>query len=121
MEVAETAEIVKSGEIACEATKTAVETDWGIDSGATHHLTPNRPILKSVRMLETPVIFGLASKGTVEAVEVGNIDAMLSRRRRTLQNVYLVPTAPVSVCSLSRLLARGWEAKIRDDGGTLQR
>lgn len=80
--------IVEAGETACESatnevmentvvksveTVVIVETDWVIDSGATHHLTPHRSILKSERAFETPGVFGLARGATVEAVEAGEV------------------------------------------------
>ena len=101
----------------------AVEPVWVLDSGATDHLTPHRSILKRVRRLSTPRVFGLASDtGTMQAVEVGEVDlVLLSGQRLTLRDVYHVPTARISLCSLSRLLRWGWRADLKGDGGTLER
>ena len=66
---------------------------WVVDSGATHHLTPHRGLLRQVRPLAEPQIFGLADKKTtMTASEVGEVELELpSSQKMILKDVYLVP------------------------------
>jgi hypothetical protein len=80
---------------------------WVVDSGATHHLTPHRGLLRQVRPLAEPQIFGLADKKTtMTASEVGEVELELpSSQKMILKDVYLVPDSRISLISLSRMLS----------------
>ena len=96
---------------------------WVVDSGATHHLTPHRGLLRQVRPLAEPQIFGLADKKTtMTASEVGEVELELpSSQKMILKDVYLVPDSRISLISLSRMLRAGWRADMTGSGGQLKR
>jgi hypothetical protein len=100
-----------------------VEPMWVVDSGATHHVTARRELLRDVRKLEVPKTFGLADKtASMKANEVGSMKIRLrSGRLVTLKEVYYVPASRVSLLSLSSLLKHGWTVDMRDGGGTIKR
>jgi hypothetical protein len=66
-----------------------VQPTWVVDSGATHHLTAPRELLRHVRKLEEPKVFGLADRtASMNANEVGEghfvqLDKSPSRRCTT--------------------------------------
>ena len=96
------------------------DSTWIVDSGATHHITPDRNILRKIRTLPTPQVFGLADQSSMESVEVGEVDIRLpSGQRMILTDVYYVPKSRVKLVSLSRLLKAGWEASLTSTGGRL--
>jgi hypothetical protein len=100
-----------------------VEPMWVVDSGATHHVTARRELLRDVCKLEVPKTFGLADKtASMKANEVGSMKIRLrSGRLVTLKEVYYVPASRVSLLSLSSLLKHGWTVDMRDGGGTIKR
>ena len=100
-----------------------VEPTWVVDSGATHHVTACRELLRDDRKLEEPKVFGLADRtASMKASEVGACPVRLrSGRKITLKNVYYVPASRVSLLSLSSLLKHGWTVDMRDGGGTIKR
>jgi hypothetical protein len=54
---------------------------WVVDSGATHHLTALREVLRHVHKLEVPKTCGLAYKtASMKAKEVGSIEIRLRIR-----------------------------------------
>ena len=100
-----------------------VQPTWVVDSGATHHITACRELLRDTRKLEEPKMFGLADRtASMKASEVGEVHVRLgSGRRITLKDVYYVPASRVSLLSLSSLLKHGWTVDMRDGGGTIKR
>jgi hypothetical protein len=100
-----------------------VQPTWVVDSGATHHITACRELLRDARKLEEPKVFGLADRtASMRASEVGEVHVRLgSGRRITLKDVYYVPASRVSLLSLSSLLKHGWTVDMRDGGGTIKR
>jgi hypothetical protein len=101
----------------------AVRPTWVVDSGATHHITACRELLRGTRKLEEPKLFGLADRtASMKASEVGEVHVRLeSGRTITLKDVYYVPASRVSLLSLSSLLKHGWTVDMRDGGGTIKR
>jgi hypothetical protein len=100
-----------------------VQPTWVVDSGATHHITAYRELLRGTCKLEEPKVFGLADRTTsMKACEVGEVHVRLrSGRKITLKDVYYVPSLRVSLLSLSSLLKHGWTVDMRDGGGTIRR
>jgi hypothetical protein len=100
-----------------------VQPTWVVDSGATHHITACRELLRGTRKLEEPKVFGLADRtASMKANEVGEVHVRLrSGRKITLKDVYYVPASRVSLLSLSSLLRHGWTVDLRDGGGTIKR
>jgi hypothetical protein len=94
-----------------------VQPTWVVDSGATHHLTAPRELLRHVRKLEEPKVFGLADRtASMNANEVGEVHVPLrSARQVTLKKMYHIPDSRVNVLSLSRLLKHHWTVEMRDD------
>jgi hypothetical protein len=70
-----------------------VQPTWVVDSGATHHLTAPRELLRHVRKLEEPKVFGLADRtASMNANEVGEVHVPLrSARQVTLKRCTTSP------------------------------
>jgi hypothetical protein len=87
-----------------------VEPIWVVDSGAKHHGTDRRELLRDVRKLKVPKTFGLADKAaSMKANDVGSMKTRLRPGRLvTLKEVPYVPASRVSLLSLSSLLEHGW-------------
>lgn len=101
---------------------TGVEgNEWVIDSGATHHLTPSYELLKDVRVLEEPLTFSLADKGSsITAREVGSYVFKLSAGQTvTLQDVYYVPQAKASIISVGTMTRKGWMFEMTASGSSI--
>jgi hypothetical protein len=99
-----------------------VETIWVVDSAATHHITASRKLLRDVRKLEVPKMFGLADRTT--SMKANELDSLVARLRSgrsiLLKEVYYAPASRVTLSSLPSLLKHDWTIDMRDGHGTIK-
>ena len=86
-----------------------IEPEFLIDSGASHHLTPNRALLTNIVQLEEPMAFCLANPAhQVRVYEKGEILLRLpSGQGIRIQNVHYAPHAR-QILSANTLIRNGW-------------
>ncbi|KAK4685970.1 putative transposase, partial [Tremellales sp. Uapishka_1] len=85
-----------------------------LDSGATHHVTPNRNFLSCAQTLDPPMVFNLANDAsTMTAYAVGKVVGQVETGEKViLQTVYWTPSARVSLISASVLADKGWSVRL---------
>ena len=110
-------------EKALNATPHDPNEGWIADTGATSHLTPHRHLLRNRQKLESPVRFGVASKGDdMIAYEVGQATLRMdSGRTATIEPVYWVPGSRVSLLSISAATNQGWTLGMSKHKATLNK
>lgn len=80
----------------------SANTDWIIDSGASHHLCRNRRLFVSLKRLPKQVMIHLGDNSTVPAIATGTIRLLLPSRVITIEAL-LVPRLRTSLMSVSQL------------------
>jgi len=74
--------------LACISGNTA-NTDWIIDSGASHHPCRNRRLFTSLKHLPKQVLVHLGDKSTVPAIAIGSIHLQLSSRILLIEALFV--------------------------------
>ncbi|RSH90639.1 hypothetical protein EHS25_001244 [Saitozyma podzolica] len=99
---------------------TGLDSEWVIDSGATHHLSGDPKVFASRSDLPEPFSFSLAGQGSLTAEQMGEVPLRLpSGHGLSLQDVYFTPSARLNLLSASRLLSRGWTISLAPSGGRI--
>jgi len=83
-------------DLSCKCTRLAASS-WIIDSGASHHMTYNKTILKNIRTLPYPFLISLPNGYKVKVTEIG--DACLNPAL-TLCKVLFVPSFKFNLISV---------------------
>jgi transposase InsO family protein len=126
-----------SDEVAAESTST-IDTDigsqllstlaingdcrWILDSGATHHISPDRSRLIDITKLDNPMQFSTAGGNRLPCYMKGNMPVILpSGREVVLQDVHLVPGSSVNLLSTRQMTSRGWSVTISNGSATVHR
>jgi transposase InsO family protein len=95
---------------------------WILDSGATHHISPNRSNLSNITPLDRPLPFTVADGSSLIAREKGDLAIRLSSGKQVLlEDVHVVSGAAVNLLSARQLARTGWSVSIERNGATIRR
>jgi hypothetical protein len=94
----------------------AYSSCWIVDSGATSHMSSNRRLFKIFFTLERPIEIYLADESVVYATGMGDVRFTVQGRSILLTNVLYVPKLTSNLISISKLVSKGNEAYINQDG-----
>lgn len=105
-----------------ELHKTAAHTPnrWILDSGATHHITPDGSRLQNITAVPGGMTFAIASGGHLGCSFKGDLPVRLeSGQEAVLKNVHIVPGSDVNLLSARVLARNGWSVTLQDHTATI--
>ena len=95
---------------------------WILDSGATHHITPDGEHLTNIRPLEAKMSFAIASGAHLTCFEKGDLPIRLkSGRQATLTDVHIVSGSDVNLLSARVLARKGWSVCLKGNAATISK
>lgn len=113
---------VGTSALAATADDHAYQTDWIIDSGASHHMTGNRGALVDIRAtnpVHITVVSGLTTIATTAGTAVADLDTDVGVTTTTLQDGLLAPGLAVNLFSIKAIMTHGCSAFFSDGGVTV--
>ena len=96
---------------------------WLMDTGATHHMTPNRQWFRNYDAFTTPIKIEMGDKGIIFAQGKGDIDVNLKvhgeAKTGTFTDVLYVPDLHKNLFSVSKATSQGLTLHLHEHGDTL--
>jgi len=91
--------------LAARIRSNCANTDWIMDSGASHHLCQNRHLFVTFQRLSKPVMVHLGDNSTVPAIAAGMVNLSLPSREISIEALFvpMLQTSRMCVSQLSKI------------------